>query len=202
MEVVWVALIVFGFALVAGVVLLLRFPEEIRALVGRTQSVQINSKGIALSFFEEAIHTKEDRAPSREEILPDLERISRGRILWVDDSPASIRLEVQALRALGVEIDTATSNEEAMQYATRRDYDLVLSDIGRAPPQDPAAGLALPALLSGSGRAVPVAYYTGYATSPETPGGQPVFDAPTELLRFVANRIGQGSESVATRADR
>lgn len=185
-ELVWITCIVFSFALAIGLVFLIRFPEEVRSLIRRTESVQITREGIAWTIFEEAIRAKENRKPALEEISSELRQISRGRILWVDDAPANNRLETQALRALGVEIDTVTSNEEALRCAERRDYDLVLSDIGRAPPEESNAGLALPRLLRRTDQSPTIAYYTGRAESPETPSGQPVFDRPTQLLRFVA----------------
>lgn len=184
-------MIVFGFAFLAGLAVLIRFPEEVRSLIHRTESVQIGKNGIAWTIFEEAIRAKEHREPTAEEIEPSLSRITRGRILWVDDSPANNRLETQLLRALGVEVDTATSNGEALQYAATQDYDLVLSDIGRPPPQDPEAGLVLPQLLREAGQEAQVAYYTGHAVAPETPGGQPVFDAPSQLLGFVGTVLNR-----------
>lgn len=186
MEFVWITLIVFGFALIVFGIALWRFPEEVRSLIRRTASVQISGEGIAWTIFQEAIEEKEGREASAAELRPELSRLAGGRILWVDDSPANNRLEVQSLRAAGVEIDTATSNQEALSYLGRSHYDLVLSDVHRPPPQEPEAGLALDSLLREAGVSPPIAYYVGEATGAETPGGQPVFDTPTDLLRHVA----------------
>jgi CheY-like chemotaxis protein len=188
-EAVWIVLIIFGFAFLTGLVAVIRFPEDVRAMLQRTESVEVTRKGFAWKMFKEAVERKEKREPSREEIESNLNRISGGRILWVDDNPANNRLEVQALRASGIQIDTAVSNDEALNYAERRHYDLVLSDIGREAPQEPEAGLALPGMLEQAHRPSPVAYYVGHADKPQTPHGQPVFDTPTELLQFVAAHL-------------
>lgn len=193
MEAVWITLIVFVSTLIVFIVLVIRFPEELRSLVSRTASIRIGSKGIAWTIFEEAVREKEHRTPKRKEASGALTRISGGRIVWVDDSPANNLLEVQTLRSLGVQVDTATSNDEAVQYATVHTYDLVLSDIERAPPQAKRAGLELPAQLRDAGRDVPVAYYVGHADRPQTTDGQPVFDTPTALFGFVADQLGSGA---------
>lgn len=189
MEAVWIVLIIFVFAFLAGLIAMIRFPEEVRDMLSRTESVEITRRGFAWKMFREAVREKEKREPRREEIEANLNRISGGRILWVDDNPVNNRLEVQALRASGIDIDIAISNDEAIDYAAERDYDLVLSDIGREAPQEAKAGLALPRMLEQAHRAFPVAYYVGHAEQPETPDGQPVFDAPTALLQFVAAHL-------------
>jgi CheY-like chemotaxis protein len=194
MEAVWVALVVFGFLLIVFLVLAFRFPDELKALLRRTKSVSITGKGLVLELVEQAVEEKEHRKPTPDEVRPVLERIpSRSRVLWVDDAPFNNRLEIQALRALDVDVDTTTSNDEAVSYATADGYDLVLSDISRAPPQESDAGLALPELLRAAGLEVPIAYYVGHAESAQTPDGHPVFDRPTDLLRFIAETLGDRS---------
>jgi CheY-like chemotaxis protein len=194
MEAVWVALVVFGFLLIVFLVLAFRFPDELKELLRRTKSVSITPKGLVLELVEKAVEEKEHRKPAPNEVRPVLERIPpQSRVLWVDDAPSNNRLEIQALRALDVDVDTATSNDEAVLYATADGYDLVLSDIGRAPPQESNAGLALPALLHAAGLEVPIAYYVGHAESPQTPDGHPVFDRPTDLLEFIAETLGDHS---------
>jgi CheY-like chemotaxis protein len=188
-----IALVVFGFALVVFLLLLLRFPQDVRSLVLRVDSIEMNSRGIAVRFFQQAIREKEGTRPSRRRLRSTIEKIPPGHILWVDDAPLNNSLETQALRAAGVQVDVATYNEEAREYLARRDYDLVLSDIDRASPGGGAAGLEVPTILGELRKSYPVAFYVGRADAPEAPGGQPVFDKPTELLEHIADQLGRRS---------
>lgn len=188
----WITLILCGFLLVLALMAVWRFPEEVRSLVRRTSMITISRQGIAWRIYEEAVEIKEGHEPSAKRLKPLMRRLGSGRLLWVDDAPANNRLEVQALRELGLEIDTASSNAEAVSYARSRPYDLVLSDIGRAgPEEDVRAGLALPAELKAIGSTAPVAYYVGEAEGPQTETGEPVFDTPSGLLAHVAATLGQ-----------
>jgi CheY-like chemotaxis protein len=195
MELVWVTLIFFVFLLIVGGALLWRFPEEVRSLVRRTAAIKVSREGIAWQIFEEAVEQKEGRKPAAAQIRPLLRALPSGRLLWVDDAPANNRLEVQALREMGVEIDTAVSNEEAAAYAGSRSYDLVISDIGRSSPlEDDRAGLMLPSLLRAAGSEVAVIYYVGRAELPETDSGEPVFDAPSKLLAHIEEALSGASK--------
>ena len=190
MELVWIALIFAVFLLIVGGALLWQFPEEVRSLVRRTAAIKISREGIAWQIFEEAVVQKEGRRPAATQIRPLLRALPGGRLLWVDDAPANNRLEVQALREMGVEIDTAVSNTEAAAYARARSYDLVISDIGRSSsPEDDRAGLMLPSVLREAGNEAPVIYYVGRAEQPETESGEPVFDAPSKLLAHVEKTL-------------
>ena len=192
MEFVLIALIFAISLLIAGGTLLRRFPEEVRSLVGRTAAIKISREGIAWQIFEEAVVQKEGRTPAAAQIRPLLRAMPSGRLLWVDDAPANNRLEIQALRELGVEIDTAVSNSEATAYARSRSYDLVVSDIGRSSPlEDDRAGLMLPSVLREAGNEAPVVYYVGRAVQPETKFGEPVFDTPTKLLAHVEQALSR-----------
>lgn len=190
MQAVWIALIVFGFAAIALIVFVIRFPDEIRELIRRTSAVELRPSGIAWRAYAQAVIVKEEREPSRETAEPLLEKISGGRILWVDDSPVNNRLEVKALRARGVEIDFATTNDEAVEFAVAESYNLVVSDIGRGLPEGEKAGLTLPARF-GRGGEPPIVYYTGHAEAPQTPSGQPVVDTPSELFELIAAQLGE-----------
>jgi CheY-like chemotaxis protein len=184
-EAVWIALIVIVGFLVLVLIFSSRFPDLIR----RTKELEMTPTRVAWTFFEEAVRTKEHREPDRAGITPTLERIKGGQILWVDDAPINNHLEVEALRALGVEVDQAVSNGEALEYLQRKPYHAVLSDIGRRPPERPEAGLDLPALLREKNLHAPLAFYTGHAAAPVAPSGEPVFDSPTALLAYLADRL-------------
>jgi CheY-like chemotaxis protein len=192
MELVWIALIFAVFLLIVGGTLLRRFPEEVRSLVRRTATIKISREGIAWQIFEEAVVQKEGRKPAAAQVRPLLRALSGGRLLWVDDAPSNNRLEVQALREMGIEIDTAVSNAEAAAYARSRSYDLVISDIGRSSPlEDDQAGLILPSVLREAGSKVNVIYYVGTAEQPETETEEPVFDAPSKLLAYVEKALSE-----------
>jgi CheY-like chemotaxis protein len=145
-----------------------------------------------VTFYAQAVRRREERDLSRDAAEAQLERFPSGRVLWVDDRPADNRLETQALRALGVDVDVAATNAEATAYVAARDYDVVVSDIGRGPPEERTAGLRLPAQLAAAGRVLPLVYYVGRAEQPRTPGGELVVDAPSALFAELRRRLEDG----------
>jgi CheY-like chemotaxis protein len=182
--------IVFGFLLIVFLVLAFRFPDDLKKLLGRMSSVEVTKDGLKIALIAEAVREKEKRRPDDDEIRPLVLNIPAGRrVLWVDDNPANNRVEIQALRGLGLTVDTATSNTEAQSYAQANAYDLVLSDIGRSAPEAPTAGLALPDALREVDVRAPFAFYVGNAAQPTTDAGQPVFDTPTQLFGWVREQL-------------
>jgi hypothetical protein len=175
------------FFLVIFVALLIRFPREIRGLLGRFVRVNVGAEGFAIEFMAEAVAEKEDRQVSRQELAPVAARLGKLRVLWVDDMPENNRLEAQALRALGGEVDFATSNAEAAAYAQADRYDIVVSDIGRQAPQASDDGLRLPERLASLGLTPHIVYYVGRRTAPTTPDGHPVYDQPSEFFDGLAD---------------
>jgi hypothetical protein len=173
---------IVGLLLVIFLVLLWRFPAEMRDLLTRFLRFEMSADGFAIQFMAKAVEEKEHRQVPRSELVPMASRIRKLRVLWVDDHPDNNRLEAQALRALGGEVDFATSNAEAVAYARANAYDIVVSDIGRDPPQPTEDGLALPERLSEVVSPLRLVYYVGHATAPESPDGHPVVDDPTELF--------------------
>lgn len=172
--------------LVVFLVLAFRFPEVIRDLGSRTARVSIGPEGAAIEFAVRAIEEREHRRPDREQVRERLTALpARRRILWTDDSPANNRYEIEALRASGVMVDTATTNSEAVDLARRRSYVAVISDIGRPPPEAPQAGLDLPRQLKEAGSDAPVVFYVGHADAPQTPDGHPVVDRPSALFELL-----------------
>lgn len=80
--------------------------------------------------------TSEDR----EQIIKRAKLIApifqHSRVLWVDDHPEWIFLEINFLEALGVSVDNVVNNKSAFalleaQRENRTPYDLVISDISR-----------------------------------------------------------------------
>lgn len=69
------------------------------------------------------------------------QRIQDSCVLWVDDRPGNNNYERQALEALGIRVDISTSTEDALTRIRWRNYDMIISDMGR--PPDARAGYTL-----------------------------------------------------------
>lgn len=79
-----------------------------------------------------------DRIKNRkvQEILSRLKdqlpAIRGSRVLWIDDYPHTVLGERRLLRALGVEVVTAISSDQAMEILERdNDFDLIITDVQR-----------------------------------------------------------------------
>lgn len=88
-----------------------------------------------------------------------IRRASRSSILWVDDRPYNNIYPRQALEKLGIKIVLATSTDEALKQMSRRDFDVVISDMGR--PPDPRAGYTLLDKLRATGDQTPFIIFAG-----------------------------------------
>lgn len=180
-----------GFTLTVFLVLAVWFPDVVRTFFENIKEIEVSIRGLrvrlAVREAEVAVMRKERQKPSRRKLRADLEAIPpSSRVLWVDDHPENNEHEIRALKALEVEIDTVTSNDEAEQAVSRDGYDLIISDIGRDEPEEATAGLQLPARLAAVlGYSPRVVYYTGHAEWPETPDGYPVADTPSHLLQLI-----------------
>jgi CheY-like chemotaxis protein len=125
----------------------------------------------------------------------DIERLLREipsprLILWVDDHPKNNTDEVGALRGVGLKIDQVTDNDAAKRALAARTYDLIISDIGRDPPQDPSAGLLMPEVVKASSVPhTPILFYVGSIEADITPEGYPVTDRPSELFEIAKNLL-------------
>jgi CheY-like chemotaxis protein len=187
--------VVFAFLLIVFLVLAFRFPDDLQKLLGRMASVEVTKDGLKIALIAQAVQEKEKRQPNDDELRPLVSEIPPDRrVLWVDDVVSNNRAEIQALRGLGLVVDTATTNAEALSYAEANKYDLVLSDITRSAPESTKAGLALPKTLRAANvDSPPIAFYVATADNPSTESGEPVFDTPTELLRWVRDELGRTS---------
>jgi CheY-like chemotaxis protein len=177
-------------------VLAFRYPDVIRDFFDTIVEVDLSLRGFrvrrAVRAASQAVAEKEHREPDKRALRSTLSEIPPfAKVLWVDDHPDNNKYEIDTLERLGMDIDTVRSNAEAEAVVWRKVYDLIISDIGRGPPETPTAGLELPAKLAdiSLGNA-PIIYYTGYATSPKTPGGHPVTDRPSELFNLITSEIG------------
>lgn len=123
-----------------------------------------------------------------------LEKTRNSEVLWVDDTPSNNHYESEALRALGLAIDTATSTDEAMQLIERNHYDLVISDMGR--PGDSRAGLTLLEILRNSGDTTPYVIYAStraLALRDEAIriGAIDCTNRPDQLFKLVSNTLAR-----------
>ena len=183
--------------LVLAIFLVLRFsfPDQIGGLLDRMTGmrVEVSAEGVALEFMAKAVEEKEAAAVDRADLTATAAQIQGPvKVLWVDDNPLNNRYEAQALRALGASIDFATSNAEAITYARSDRYDILISDIGRPPPQGATDGLDLPQRLSAAGTLPPhVLYYVFKRDQPTTPEGHPVYDRPTALFHALAEAVAE-----------
>jgi PleD family two-component response regulator len=58
-----------------------------------------------------------------------LKRVSKTKILWVDDQPDNNIAVKEVLQSLGILIRLATSTEQAMDILFSEEFDLVISDM-------------------------------------------------------------------------
>ncbi len=81
-----------------------------------------------------------------------------ARILWVDDHPDNNLTERRALQRQRLAVYTTTSSHDALMLMDLYDYDLVISDMGRA--GEPLAGLKLVKTLREADDDTPFVLYT------------------------------------------
>jgi len=66
------------------------------------------------------------------ELEDEMQLIRGGRVIWIDDKPHNITGERRLLRALGIQIVTALSSENAERVLeSDNDFDLIISDVQR-----------------------------------------------------------------------
>lgn len=128
--------------------------------------------------------TRLDRRVAR-----DAELLRNSRLLWIDDEPSSTRTERSALTALGVVIDTATSDHDARQRLAAERYDVVISDIMRDGRND--AGLAFLSTVREHDEAVPIIFYIrNVSLSLGTPpGALGLTNRPDELVDLLLDAL-------------
>jgi CheY-like chemotaxis protein len=76
--------------------------------------------------------TQEQLRDKIESLSGEIERAHGSRVLWVDDKPHEVVGARRLFRVLGVEVISATSNEEALAVLRRdNDFDLIITDVQR-----------------------------------------------------------------------
>ena len=66
------------------------------------------------------------------------QRIAGAKLLWVDDHPENNIYPRRAMEALGIQITLSKSTEDALEKIHSNGFDVIISDMGRQPP-DPQA---------------------------------------------------------------
>jgi CheY-like chemotaxis protein len=169
--------------LLGAVAILLLLPiERLTGLTVGSVAVVLDSPQVA-GALTASLDRVADRALRRrlDELPADLALLPGARVLWIDDHPSEVVGERRILRALGVEVITATSSEQAIETLVRdSDFDLLVTDVQRkgGHSHERAGGIPLHegvnlvvALRSGqvpeladvpSARAIRVLFYAAY----------------------------------------
>jgi len=119
------------------------------------------------------------------------------RILWVDDKPKNVALEMAWLRDRGVQIDEAPTTEEAMSLFERDKYDLVITDMFRRElgVRSPHAGVDLLEKLRQADPNVNVIAYCAAASARAfgnkflESGGRAVVSDPVDLFSKLSQYV-------------
>lgn len=114
---------------------------------------------------------------------PPGESVRGSALLWVDDRPEGNLRERQIFRMLGIGVVPAISNDEALEIARSRTFDLIISDIDRAGAEP---GDKLPGRCLAIGVTAPILFYVGVVDSARgrPPGAADIFDDPARLVQF------------------
>ena len=112
----------------------------------------------------------------------------RKLVLWVDDRPNNNIIERSSMAAYNIDFVLAKSTSQALAELEKRQFDAIISDMGR--PPDPQAGYTLLEALRGSGDQTPYFIYAG-SRKPEhireahSRGAQGVTNLSDELLQML-----------------
>lgn len=86
--------------------------------------------------------------------------ISSKKILIVDDDDNMREAMLETVRRMGVEVDVATDGQEGFEKASKKPYDLIVSDM-RMPNVD---GMTMMNMLQSSGIKTPLCFVTAFGT--------------------------------------
>ena len=115
-------------------------------------------------------------------------------ILWVDDHPENNAMLQSSFKELGFDIINALSTKQAQVILQTKDFEAIVSDIGRG--IDRQAGIELVRTLRSAGDDTPVLIYTSadavsrFGDMARAAGANFVTASPTELLT-VLKAVGQ-----------
>ncbi|MFZ1123622.1 MAG: response regulator [Candidatus Baltobacteraceae bacterium] len=137
---------------------------KVGALLGAATAFRPSPEGTQYATAETpplSPSTLTESASKLSRIVSDdtLPTFSRASILWVDDRPENNTYLIQAFKELGIHVDTPRSTNDALELLNRRQYDVIISDMGR--PPDQRAGYTLLSELRKRGTFPPVVIYAG-----------------------------------------
>jgi CheY-like chemotaxis protein len=123
---------------------------------------------------------------------PGRRKLQQSTVLWVDDNPENNLYERRALEALGINIDLANDTQDALRKLSHKEYDLVISDMGR--PSGKQAGYELLKLVRDSGNSLPFIIYAGsnlpqHQLEAEDRGAQGSTNDPRELFELAVGQL-------------
>ncbi len=114
-----------------------------------------------------------------------------AQFLWVDDHPDNNVNERRMFRRLGVDVDIATTTDEALRLLQGGSYDLVISDMARG--SEKAAGLDMLRRYHSAGDSAPVIFYVGVInpTLGVPAGAFGITNRPDELLHLILDAMAR-----------
>ena len=142
--------------LVVGPISIMMKEEAIQATAAAARSWQ--SKTDRHSVDVPRIRATVERAFSP----TTLDNMIGKSVLWVDDNPANNELAVRAFRKFRLDVEQVISTDAALAALSRRNFDLVISDMGRG--EDMRAGYDLLARIRSLGSKVPFFIFAGLDT--------------------------------------
>ncbi len=164
------------------------------------------SLGAATAYWQDVAHAQQPTpdatkmrgvAQAVDELMtPKTSRQLEGAsVLWVDDKPINNTYERQALEALGIQFTISKSTEDALERLQRKNYDLIISDMGR--PPDQKAGYTLLEKVKEMHITTPFIIYAGsrrpeHVAEAQRRGAFGTTNDPQELLEFVVGAIKNG----------
>ena len=167
--------------------------------VTKSQSAEAASTDQALSEVktQEVLHIVDKIATSH-----TVQQVAGAKVLWVDDNPSNNNYERKALEALGIQFTLSTSTEDALEKVRYLSYEVIISDMGRQPPDptapyDRQAGYTLLKELQKRNIHTPFIIYAS-SNLPEHKaetlrrGGFGTTNNPQELFQLVINAIQIG----------
>src|SRR5260221_6805918 len=141
--------------------------------------------------------TKEIAKVGEQLVTPNTTRqLAGATVLWVDDRPINNTYERQALEALGIQFTISKSTEDALEKLRQKNYDVIISDMGR--PPDQRAGYTLLEKVKEMQITTPFIIYAGskrpeHIAEARRRGAFGTTNDPEELFEFVIRALKNGS---------